>query len=1074
MKNPILNYELRHWLKSPMAYFLVISITAFAFVTMLGTGGYFDEPGKHTGKVNYLNTAYALTSNSFLFAKLLLFLVAIFFGFSMYRDYQHNSHHILYSYPLHKFQYLTGKYLSACILISLAVTAVYAAIWAGECLLGSNNPKITDFQSSAYFTACFFYLLFTLLIIGSFVFIVVTLTCNIYAGLITVICFVLLQIILESTLFNSPYLLAILDPFGQNAFYLTTKDWNLEIKNSATIPIGKYAVFNRIFWGIIALGSLYAFSIKFDFHHNKVIALGNWLNNKRKLSYQSLSVNVDQKVSYKFNIISKLKYVLHLCLYDVRYVVTSWLFILFSLFGVVVIFFLQLKVSNTGDFNLLPLTRLFLGAPLGIYTVIIVLSTFLFSGMIIERARTNKMHWLVDATPIKNWQLISSKIFTIMIMHIIQLMLFFITSVTIQLINGYHNIEIGLYFIQLFILTFPILIVWNINCIFSHSLLPNSFVSMFLLTCLWLGVQSLEQIGINTNLLKYNNMPFLEYSDFNGYSSQLKGYFLLIRYWIAVAILLIPGIAFIWKRGTTSSFSDRVGIVRQRVSPQLLVFLFVAVAHLVFNAFSLYQAEQNQIANELSPEQMKKALEQHKKNWQQYDAILQPKISHIDLELDIFPKQHRFNASGKYVLINHSSIPIDTIFIRTGFDEMTEINWDGKAHEIQKDEIMKCSLYQLKESLSPGDSLSFSFTIDNIDNTLLGKNSSVLRNGTFLKQDILPRLGYQFSEGKNIVNEHGYPVYHFYHRDAHEVTLKTKISTSKDQMAIAPGYLLSNKLKAGRNYFEYITTTPQKLNFSFHSGIYEVIKDSLRDVKIEVYCHKTHCSNTAGMIAGIKASLNYNSFFSEYPYKHIRIIEFPHTEESYAGTLAGNNIPTSELLFNINSKTMKSKIDMPYYVMAHELTHEWFGNQMKPAEAMGAKMLTESITEYITLCIYRNSLGEDMTNIFLKTQYERYRKGKTKAKKKESPLFQVEPHQDYIAYGKGAIAMNEISKSIGEKKMIEVLSLFLKKYGKNQEKYPTSPNFIALLKSQVSVSHHQVIDEWLMEVVDFNFEDISN
>ena len=93
-----------------MAYFLVLSMMAFAWVTMLGTGGYFDGPITAGEKVNFLNSPYALTRNSFLFAKLLLFIVAIFFGLSTYRDFQNNNHHILYSYPLHKSQYLFGSW----------------------------------------------------------------------------------------------------------------------------------------------------------------------------------------------------------------------------------------------------------------------------------------------------------------------------------------------------------------------------------------------------------------------------------------------------------------------------------------------------------------------------------------------------------------------------------------------------------------------------------------------------------------------------------------------------------------------------------------------------------------------------------------------------------------------------------------------------------------------------------------------------------------------------------------------------------------------------------------------------
>src|SRR6056297_3028423 len=126
------------------------------------------------------------------------------------------------------------------------------------------------------------------------------------------------------------------------------------------------------------------------------------------------------------------------------------------------------------------------------------------------------------------------------------------------------------------------------------------------------------------------------------------------------------------------------------------------------------------------------------------------------------------------------------------------------------------------------------------------------------------------------------------------------------------------------------------------------------------------------MLEGLKASLDYNSkLFGCYPYNQIRIIEFPHTEESFSATLKSNNIPASEVLF---------------YVVAHELTHEWFGNQVMPADAEGANMLTESITEYITLSIYTEHFGEAAAKRFLNAQYRRYNRGRKKENGKEPPL----------------------------------------------------------------------------------------
>ena len=1074
MKNPILKYELRHWSKSPIAYFLLITFFAFALVTMLGTGGYFDGPITDNGKHNYLNSAYALTSNGFLFTKLLLFAVAVFFGFGVYRDFQHGIHQILYSYPLQKYQYLFGKFFSASMLVILCSVVVYFALWIGEFMLGIDNPKITNFSFAAYLTAAIFYALTTLLIIGTFVFIIVSLTRNIYAGIFTVICFVLLQLILENIFFNVKNALAILDPFGQYAFFISTEEWNHSIKNSNAIPIGPYAIANRLFWGIISVFSFYMFSKKFDFQYDKALKF-----NTRKTKKAKPKSNISKpiqigKVKQNFGFASQLKQTFLLSLYDFKEIVKNWMFIMISIFGLAAVFFLQLRVSNTGDFNLLPSTRLFIGAPLRIYTIILVLCTFIFSGILISRARTHKMNLLLDSNPIENWQLIFSKVLSISMMHVLQLLLFFMAGIGIQLINGYHHFEFGLYFIQLAILTFPILLVWNITSLLAHTIVPNVFIGLFFLTCLWLGAQSIEQLGIKTNLLKFNEMPYLQYSDFNGFGDQLKGYFTISKYWLSIALLFIPITFLFWKRGTSRNVIERLLLAKQRINFKNLMLILISLICLGFTGSKLYQEEKIKNSNSYSSDQMRDALALHKKGWKKYNKMVQPKITDIDLELNLFPYKRRFEARGNYILINESDSEIDTVFIRTGFDEITELDWNGKAKEIKSDTIMKCHLFKLDEGLLPGDSISFTFSVTSIDNNLLSKNSSVLRNGTFLKQDILPRIGYQFSESVKTLEENQKHEHHFYHRDAHKVNLKTKISTSKDQHAIAPGDLVNSEKTETRNTYYYETKVPEKLNFSFHSGKYQIATEEFDGKNIQVYYHNHHGDNIKSIINGIKASLEYNAYFGEYPYEDIRIIEFPITEESYAGTLTCNNIPSSELLFNMNKEMMKNKSDMPYYVMAHELTHEWFGNQLKAADAPGAKMLSESITEYITLCIYREKLGDQLANSFLETQFKRYTNGKKKEKGTESPLYLVQEHQQYIAYGKGTIALNEIRKIIGEDKLKQVLSLFLNKYREDTNEYPTSLDFISLLKNEVSIAHHTMIDKWLMEVHEFSLEDILN
>ncbi|HKL02375.1 MAG TPA: M1 family aminopeptidase [Cryomorphaceae bacterium] len=1065
MRNAIFFYEVKFWLKSSVFYLLVCSFFLFSFLSMLGSGGYFDEPENSGSTVQLLNSPYSLSSVGFLFAKLLLFVVAVFAGFSLYKDYKDNAHALLYTFPISKSAYLFGKLCSVIFIIFLFILVTLSGIWFGEAVLGTDNPKIGQNNMLGYLVAFGLYLGPSSIIVGTFVFVAVGISRNIFTGFLVVICFALLQLILENVFFGHPELLALLEPFGQNAFHFATNDWGFKKQNSDTLPFNSIAIWNRVLWLFLAFASFGIFYRKFELEYHSM-----WPEKRSSPQEKTTApsvyghANTETGTHYNFSVMARFKSFIRLMFFDFRIIARSWIFPVLLVFGGITAFFIQLKVTNTGEFNLLPLTRLFLAAPLSFYSVIIVFSTFLFSGFLVRKAGQYKINLLVDVTPVMNWQLTLSKIGAVSLIQVVQIILFICIGLSIQVLNGYYNFELGLVFFHLLVLLFPVLLVWNITSHFVHALIPNLFIGLFVLICLWLGAQSLEQIGLETNLLKYATLPALEYSDFNGYGHQLVGYLLILFYWLLFSLILVFSLSIVWIRGSLTAVKERINLAKSRVKGKLPIVLTLLTVNFIWLGFEIYRFERldkNASAASLNNTAF---LEDYKKQWERFKDIPQPKITDVELWVDLYPDRKSFDAKGTYTLANQTDHNIDTVFIRTGFDEITEIDWNGRARLVKEDEKMNTYLYKLYGPLQPGERIEIRFSIENTPNTVFSKNSSVLKNGSYLQQDILPRLGYQFVECELPLTNPSVKANNYFHRDASYVNMRTLITTSGDQIAIAPGELVSEKKDGNRNFFEYRTPVPVKFNFSFHSAAYKIIEETYRDITLQLFYQNGHGLNADLMLEGLKASLDYNSkLFGCYPYNQIRIIEFPHTEESFSATLKSNNIPASEVLFNINSAQMEEKINLPFYVVAHELTHEWFGNQVMPADAEGANMLTESITEYITLSIYTEHFGEAAAKRFLNAQYRRYNRGRKKENGKEPPLSKVLSHQEYISYGKGAIALNELSKSIGKERFDSVLRDYLSKYSYESADYPTTSDFIELLKEKTSKDEHKLIEHWLRE-----------
>ena len=1073
MKSAVFLYEVKTWLKSPMFYILVLSFFLFALVSMLGTGGYFDGPVNSGGSIQVINSAYSISSMGFLFTKFMLFVVAIFGGFSLYKDYKENVHALLYSFPISKSAYLSGKLGSVILVLLLFSLLTFSGIYFGEIILGEANPKIAAKPISSYLLAFGFYLFPNLVIVGVTVFVVVGISRNLFSGFIAVICFVLFQLILENVFFGHREWLALLDPFGQNAFHFATKEWDLKMQNSTRLPINSLVIWNRILWIFLAFSAYYFFYRKFNLQYGPFLQFKGATLQEKKINIPSAHkvLGPNHAIRYHFSWKARITTLGQLIIFDFKSIVKSWTFLVLCLFGGITVFFIQLKVSKTGEFNLWPLTRLFIGAPLSFYAVIIIFGTFLFSGILMRRAGQYKMNLMLDATTITNLQLMLSKIGAISLLHIVQLLLFMLIGLAIQIINGYHNFELGLINFHLFVLLFPILLVWNITSHFIHSLFPNLFLGLFVLISIWMGTQSFEQLGIETNILKFATLPSLTYSDFNGYGNQLNGYFLLLFYWLLFALILVFANSVIWLRGSLTSIEERYILTKSRMTKPLSLTLILLSVNFIWLGFEIYKLENFDRNTITEKENQKTVLTGYKKEWGRFKDITQPTITDVYLHLDLYPHENRFKAKATYNLVNQTNKKIDTIFIRAGFDEITEIDWQGLASLVKEDNTMKSYLLKLNQPLKPRDSLEVSFRIKNKPNGIFTKNSNVIENGSYIQQDILPRLGYQFTEHELPLTDTLVSSHNYFHRDASYANIHTLISTSDGQIALAPGYLISERKDGNRSIFEYRSPRSVKFNFSFHSAAYEVLEENFGNVTLKLYYQKGHGFNNELMIKGLKASLDYNSkLFGEYPYKQIRIIEFPHTEKSFSATLKSNNIPASEILFNIKSETFNEKINLPFYTMAHELTHEWFGNQVMPADAEGAKMLTESITEYITLRIYENQFGEAAARKFLNVQYRRYKEGRKKENREEPPLSKVLSHQEYIAYGKGAIAFYEISKSIGKGKFESVLRDYISKFRYESETYPTTKEFIELLKNKTTKEEHLIIENWLSQTSAINLD----
>jgi ABC-2 type transport system permease protein len=282
--------------------------------------------------------------------------------------------------------------------------------------------------------------------------------------------------------------------------------------------------------------------------------------------------------------------------------------------------------------------------------------------------------------------------------------------------------------------------------------------------------------------------------------------------------------------------------------------------------------------------------------------------------------------------------------------------------------------------------------------------------------------------------------------DADWIDFETTISTSLDQIAIAPGYLQEEWEESDRRYFRYKMDSKMLNFYSFISARFEVAKDDWNGIPIEVYYHEDHDFNIDRMIKGVKRGLDYfTEEFSPYQHKQVRILEFPRTSGGFAQSFA-NTIPYSEAIGFIAQVDDEddSGVDYPFSITAHEVAHQWWAHQVIGANVQGATVMSESMSEYSSLKVLEKEKGADQMRSFLKDALDRYLLGRSSEGIKEKPLMYNE-NQQYIHYNKGSLVLYALSDYIGEENMNAALSRYIDAVAFQNPPYTTSTEFVSYL-----------------------------
>jgi aminopeptidase N len=540
----------------------------------------------------------------------------------------------------------------------------------------------------------------------------------------------------------------------------------------------------------------------------------------------------------------------------------------------------------------------------------------------------------------------------------------------------------------------------------------------------------------------------------------------------------------LWRRGAETGLGPRLRRMLAHLrGPAGAVLGAASLAFVAIGGYSNYNTNilpeyMTQLDEEKRTADLEKAL-------LQYETIVPPRITDIKLDVELYPHDVRAVTKGSYLVENKSGAPMPEVHVRWA-ERLDMRQLDIPGAKLKQDfPQFHYRIYAFDPPLAAGErrTITFESVFEERGFPNARPLTRIVGNGTFVNnQQVAPFLGMSrdgLLQDRAKRRKHGLPpevrlakledekanANHYLRKDSDFVNAEIRVTTDADQVPVAPGTLVSDTINGIRRTIVTKTDAPIHNYFSMQSAYYAIAKDKWtgkdgKNVDLAVYYHPPHQYDVQRMIDGMKISLEmFSERFSPYQFHQARILEFP-AYATFAEAFAGT-IPYSEAIgFVQNHKDAKNdeKIDLVTYVTAHEIGHQWWAHQVIGANKQGMTMLSETFAQYSALLVMEKLYGKEQIRKFLKGELDAYLRARGGEVVEELPLYRVE-NQQYIHYRKGSLVMYWLKEVVGEDVVNRALSKLLAEYAFKPAPYPSSADFIRLLRAEAGPQHDALITD---------------
>lgn len=1070
-------YQLRR--VSTWLYFAALFFVAWSVIQ----ANYVDDA---RGGWILLNAPLVIASTTVVACLLWLFIAASIAGDAASRDIESGLHPLSYTAPVSRFDYLAGRFLAAFALNALILLAVPAGI-----LLGMHWPEVEPELLGPWRPVAFVLAYLLIALPNAFVATAVQFALAAlgrraivgYFGSVVLFFASMGLATFVATALHRQDLARLLDPVGTIAI-LSGLDaiWTATEKNTLLVGLQPFLIANRLLW--LGVG---AAVLVFTYRRFRLAHPAEGGRRARRLEARveagetsAVSRPPDTStrvVARDFGGATQLRQLLAVTGRSLRVLATGWtVFAPLIAIAFLVCVAVPARMAFVGV-PLLPRTEhvlTFLTAALAnpgnrVWMIVPLLIVF-YAGELVWGDRDARMGEISGAAPVPDWVFFVGKFVALALLLVAWMLVLGIAGMIGQAALGYTHFEIGVYAKVLLGLQLTDYLLFALLALAVHTVVNQKHLGTLVATAMYALIAFAPLVGLEHKLLVFGASPDWSYSDIRGFGSSLPPWLAFKAYWVAWAVLLAVIARLAWVRGRESDAGARLQVARKRFTRRTAITAALAglamlglgagIFHTT-NVRNRYQSHDARLASRAAYERL----------YARYADAPQPRVTASNMQVELYPRRRAADFRGRYRLLNPTTQPIDTVHVATATRDGIEtrsVRFDRPATRLLDDAALGHRMYKLATPLRPGESMQLDYEVRFAPRGFGngGADDSVVGNGSWLKTvNFLPEIGYQpareLQEAGDRVAQ-GLPARPLIplleNVEARKpvpgdvgIRFEATVGTDDDQVAIAPGVLQRSWREHGRRYFRYASESPIRERVQFFSGRYAARRAQCHGVDVEVFHHPAHDGIVADMARSACASLGlYPRLFGPYPHRTLRLIE------NAAGDLGAHAEPglvdygDGFSLLNPAS----DGLDLVFAVTAHEVAHQWWGQQLTPARVEGAGLLVESLATYSAMQVVEATLGPDQLRAYLDMMRREYQVPRSRA---SPPLLRAT--DQFLNYRKGPLAMYALSQYVGRDNVNLALRRLLQAHPPGSTPRPTTLDLLRELKAVTPKQYQPVLHD---------------